>query len=186
VFKVNTVTGETSEQNDPKTGQPYNVSKAGQLKLEGLETQFGLLSDKEIEDRALASILPNRAQRLKPEIQQAIAEGRMKQEDIDESIAMGSSGASSYYEGVENDSEFKRRLAKARDSVRASEGDRRRLVSRLKTALENHRPASDATDEIPLDVLLQDYNRILSIKDSKEREKEIADFFSNLNRVRIR
>jgi hypothetical protein len=151
---------------------------------------FGLPSDKEISDRAQASVgkLPE-GRRLRPGVvlpdKYKNADGSFNEAQYWKDKANGDVdiNPSDLYENLPSD--YEQRLAGARNTLRDSQKDLREEVAKFRTAVSNNRPAADAAS-VPLTKLVDDFKSILAIKDPKTRAAQLQKYYTEiLPHVRI-
>jgi hypothetical protein len=153
---------------------------------------FGLPSDKEISDRAQASVgkLPE-GRRVRPDVAAKLPEKYRNSDGSlnealywkDKSNGEVDVSPSDLYENLPSD--YEQRLAGARNSLRDSQKDLRMEVAKFRTAVSNNRPAADAAS-VPLTRLVEDYKKLLTIKDPKDRQKQLERYYTEvLPHVRI-
>lgn len=173
---TNTSTG------DYKIGNE-NLSRPVQITDKDLpDTMFGLYDDKEISDRATASVgklpegrkvRPDVAAKLPPKYRNQDGSFNEDQYWKDRANDEVSISPSELYENVPSD--YEQRVAGERTKLRDSQKALRTEVSKFRAALGNHRPSPNAKPK-PLTKVAETFNAIMALP-PKERSAKLTEFY---------
>lgn len=187
---------------NPTTGEfkdAGNYAKPEKVTANELpDTLFGLPDEKEIADRAAASIGAVKADRtMRPEAQAALLKATRK--DAKDNVTYpyrnddGSVNEQAYWDDMvsgdamlkpgdvyqNNPSNAAQQVATARNQLRATYKARRAEVDEFRTAISNHTPGPDAK-AVPITTITRDFNQILNIKDAAKRKAAIKAYYSDI------
>lgn len=183
VVTMNTSTGEYKIGNE-------NLSRPVQISEKDLpDEMFGLASEKEISDKAQASVgeLP-KGRSLRVDVAQSLAQSDPQFRNSDGTLneqaywrAYGEGDTdikpSHLYESLPSD--YEQRVASSRSRLRDSQKGLRSEVATFRSALMTHRPMSNAVT-LPLPKVVDGFKQILQIKDAKVRAAKLKEYYTEV------
>ncbi|MCP9494543.1 MAG: hypothetical protein MSG64_08815 [Pyrinomonadaceae bacterium MAG19_C2-C3] len=179
---LNNGEGEVREATDPKTGQPFNVSRPSPLKLDALTDElFGLPSEKQIEDMARSRV-PQAAKtrRIRPEVERMFRnqEGGFDQQAMDDAVRLKQISISDTNESVDPPG-VEQALAKERERIRGGSSKQRQMTADFRSRLGSIHPTPNA-EPMPLGVLTNKFRQILAMPAGKQQEETLRQFYAAL------